>query len=101
MSDQPEVAVRLITPGYLEAMRIPLLRGRNLNDSDTADRPAVVLISQSMAKRFWPKEDPIGKHLTLTFFPEKSREIVGVVGDRSEEHTSELQSPMYLVCRLL
>ena len=81
MSDQPEVAVRLIMPGYLEAMRIPLLRGRNLNDSDTADRPAVVLISQSMAKRFWPNEDPIGKHLTLTFFPEKSREIVGVVGD--------------------
>jgi putative ABC transport system permease protein len=81
MSDQPEVAVRLITPGYLEAMRIPLLRGRNLNNSDTADRPAAVLISQSMAKRFWPNEDPIGKHLTLTFFPEKSREIVGVVGD--------------------
>ena len=81
MSDQPEVAVRLIMPGYLEAMRIPLLRGRNLNNSDTADRPAAVLISQSMAKRFWPNEDPIGKHLTLTFFPEKSREIVGVVGD--------------------
>ncbi len=40
-----------------------------------------MLISQSMAKRFWPNEDPIGKHLTLTFFPEKSREIVGVVGD--------------------
>jgi putative ABC transport system permease protein len=81
MSDQPEVAVRSISPRYIEALRIPLLSGRDLNDADTAGRPAVILISASMAKRFWPNENPIGKHLTMTFFPDASREIVGVVGD--------------------
>jgi len=71
----------VITPGYLRTMHVPLLRGRDLTDADTPDSPAAVLISESMAKRFWPNEDPIGKRLTMTFFPDKSREIVGVVGD--------------------
>jgi len=62
-------------------MRIPILRGRDLNDSDVAGRPPVVVISEAMAKSFWPNEDPIGKHLTLTFFPDAVREVVGVVGD--------------------
>ena len=81
MSEQPEVDVRQITPGYMHAMRIPILRGRDLNDSDVAGRPPVVVISEAMAKSFWPNEDPIGKHLTLTFFPDAVREVVGVVGD--------------------
>src|SRR6266702_2046838 len=85
MSEQPEVAVRRITPGYLRTMRIPLLRGREFNEGDTLDRPAVVLISKSVAARFWPKEDPIGKHLTLTFFRDTSREVVGIVGDVKQD----------------
>jgi putative ABC transport system permease protein len=99
-ADQPEVAVRSISPGYIEALRIPLLRGRDLNDGDTAGRPAVILISQSMARWFWPNEDPIGKHLTMTFFPDATREIVGVVGDVKDsgldvsEPVATLYSPL-------
>ena len=81
MSDQPEVDVRLISPGYLQAMHIPVLRGRNLTDADATGRPGAALISDSLARRFWPKEDPIGRHITLTFFPGVVREIVGIVGD--------------------
>jgi putative ABC transport system permease protein len=81
MSEQPEVAVRVITPGYLRSMRIPVVRGRDLNDADDADHPGAVVISESMARMFWPNENAIGKHLTLTFFPNKIREVVGVVGD--------------------
>jgi putative ABC transport system permease protein len=81
MADQPEVDVRIASPGYMSSMRIPIVRGRDFNDSDAAQRPPVVLISETMAREFWPGEDPIGKHLTLTFFPGKVREIVGVVGD--------------------
>jgi putative ABC transport system permease protein len=81
MADQPEVAVRTVSPGYIRAMHIPLLRGRDFNDADTAGRPEAVLISESMAKRFWPSANPLGKHLTLTFFPDGPREIVGIVGD--------------------
>jgi putative ABC transport system permease protein len=81
MADQPEVDVRLISPGYLRTMRVPLLRGRDLSDSDVAGRTPAVLISESMAKRFWRDENPLGKHLTMTFYPGVAREIVGVVGD--------------------
>jgi len=81
MADQPEVAVRTISPGYIQALHIPLLRGRNFSDADTAGRPAVIVISESMAKRFWPNENPIGKHVTMTFLPGVLREIIGIVGD--------------------
>ncbi|HEV2193971.1 MAG TPA: ABC transporter permease [Candidatus Acidoferrum sp.] len=81
MSEQPEVDVRVISPGYIRSMHIPILRGRDLSDSDVAGRPGAVLISDSLARRFWPNEDPIGRHITLTFFPGVVREIVGIVGD--------------------
>ena len=81
MSDQPEVDVRLISPGYGRAMHIPILRGRDLKGADAAGTPGAALISDSLARRFWPKEDPLGKHITLTFFPGIVREIVGIVGD--------------------
>ncbi|HKF25533.1 MAG TPA: ABC transporter permease [Candidatus Acidoferrum sp.] len=81
MADQPEVDVRVATPGYMSALHIPIVRGRDFNDSDAAGRPETILISQTMAREFWPNEDPIGKRLTLTFFPGAVREIVGVVGD--------------------
>jgi putative ABC transport system permease protein len=80
-ADQPEVAVRLISPGYLTAMRIPLVQGRDLTDADKAESQPVILVSEAFAKRFWPHENPIGKHVTLTFWPGPSREVVGVVGD--------------------
>jgi len=81
MADQPEVDVRLISAGYLKAMHIPLLRGRDFGEEDVLGRPASILISESMARRFWPGEDPIGKRLTLTFSPGQIREVVGVMGD--------------------
>jgi putative ABC transport system permease protein len=81
MSEQPEVDVRLISTGYMSALHIPILRGRDFNGTDIAGRPAAILISESMARQFWPGEDPLGKRLTMTFFPDAVREVVGVVGD--------------------
>jgi putative ABC transport system permease protein len=81
LSEQPEVSVRVATPGYTHAMHIPLLQGRDISASDTATSAPVVVISQSMATRFWPNDSPIGHHLKLSFYPDKDREIVGVVGD--------------------
>jgi len=81
MADQPEVDVRLASTGYMKSMRIPIVRGRDFSDADIAGRPAVILISESMAREFWSGQDPIGKRLTMTFFPGVVREIVGVVGD--------------------
>jgi putative ABC transport system permease protein len=81
MSEQPEVDVRLISSGYLSALHIPLLRGRDFSDGDLVGRPAVILISESMARQFWPGENALGKRLTLTFSADKVREVVGIVGD--------------------
>jgi predicted permease len=81
MAEQPEVDVRVISTGYLRTMHIPVLRGRDFSESDGADRQGVILISQAMAQRFWPGEDAMGKRLTLTFAPDKVREVVGIVGD--------------------
>ena len=81
MSEQPEVDVRLTSPGYMSALHIPILRGRDFSEQDIAGRPEVVLISESMARQFWPDEDALGKRLTLTFSSDKIREVVGIVGD--------------------
>ena len=81
LSEQPEVAVRVLTPGALTALKIRLLEGRDFGAIDTADSPAAVLISQTMARRFWPGENAVGKRLTLSFFPNVQREVVGVVAD--------------------
>jgi putative ABC transport system permease protein len=81
MSEQPEVDVRLISPGYLKAMHVPVIRGRDLADADSAGRPGAALISDALARRFWPNEDPLGKHITLTFFPDVAREVVGIAGN--------------------
>ncbi len=91
MADQPEVAVRVVSPGYMPAMRIPVLRGRDFADSDGPGAARALLVSRSMAERFWPGEDAVGKRLTLTFFPQHVRQIVGVVGDVKGNELSSTQ----------
>src|SRR5262249_28783296 len=66
MADQPEVAVRVVTPGYFRAMHIPLRKGRDFTDGDVAGRPPAGVVSGSMAQRFLPNERPIGRHLSPT-----------------------------------
>jgi putative ABC transport system permease protein len=85
MSDLPEVDVRIISPGYLSAMRIPLVSGRDFDDSNAAGRAGAVLISQAMAKQFWPNQNPLGKHVTLYFLPQVTRAVVGVVADVKQD----------------
>jgi predicted permease len=81
MSEQPEVSVRVVSPGYFQTMRIPMLAGRDFTWGDKPDTAAVVVISRAMANQFWPHDNPIGQHLKLTFFPDRERTVVGVVGD--------------------
>jgi predicted permease len=88
--DQPTVAVRRITPGYLQAMQIPIVRGRDVADSDTE----VMLVSRSAAKLLWGDGDPIGRRVTL---PLESRtvyrEVIGIVGDVKQEGLSDPAAP--------
>jgi putative ABC transport system permease protein len=73
-----------VTPAYLRVMQIPLIRGRLITEQDTATGPPVVLINETMARRFFPDEDPIGKRLDISG-PTYMREIVGIVGDIKQE----------------
>lgn len=69
-----------VTPEYFEVMGIALLQGRSFSYADSPQAAGVVMVSAATAKRFWPDESPIGKHLRLSW--EKDwRTVVGVVGD--------------------
>ncbi|MGH9632743.1 MAG: FtsX-like permease family protein, partial [Bryobacteraceae bacterium] len=97
---QPNVGVRDATPGYIRTMGIPLLAGRDFEEADTADGESVILISQALARQFWPGENPIGKRLRISFSPEVSREVVGVVGDVKERGLDVLE-PLAMLYRPL
>jgi putative ABC transport system permease protein len=72
----------LASPDFFKVMETQLVRGRAFNERDAGQSPPVVLISEAMAKSFWPDEDPIGKRLSTALEgPEVKREVVGVVGD--------------------
>jgi predicted permease len=82
VAEQPMAQTRYITSDYFRAIGIPLRQGRFFSDNDRDNTVPVVIISEAMARRFWPGENPIGKRLTPSFHPEPgAREIVGVVGD--------------------
>jgi putative ABC transport system permease protein len=70
-----------ISAGYFNAMGIPLLRGRVFTEQDTKNTTRVAVINETMAKKFFPGEDPIGKRIHVTNGPTTFREIVGIVGD--------------------
>ena len=69
---------RRAAPGYFEAMRIPLIRGRTFTDDDRAGAPGVAVVNQAAARRFWPGEDPIGQRIQLG--GNDPLTIVGIVG---------------------
>jgi putative ABC transport system permease protein len=80
-SEAPSAERFGISPDYLRAMGIPVLRGRGFTDQDTANAPLVVLINSTLAKRYWPNEDPVGKRVQLGDTTGPFRTITGVVGD--------------------
>jgi predicted permease len=66
---------------YFATMRIPLLRGRAFRDSDNENAPQVAIVNQTMATRFWPNEDPIGKRFSVKSASGPFLEVVGVAAD--------------------
>jgi putative ABC transport system permease protein len=81
----PGLSHQIATPGYFDAMRIPLRAGRFFTDQDTSDRPRVAIVGESTARRLWPGQNPIGKRVTMFTFRQTgrlaARTIVGVVAD--------------------
>ena len=96
---EPIIVTRVITPEYFETMGIPLLKGRQLTEQDTSTSPKVVVISETMAHRYWPNEDAIGKRIATGEIrtPADWFQVVGVVKDIHEYKLSIDPKPqMYL-----
>jgi putative ABC transport system permease protein len=94
-SDLPKTNYFAVTPDYFKAMGIPLMRGRVFNEHDTGDSRRVVIINDTMARHYFPDEDPIGKRIHITMGEEIFREIVGIVGDVKQgglDHATEAQT---------
>jgi putative ABC transport system permease protein len=74
---------RLASAGYFAAMRIPLLRGRTFDANDQPNSPNAAIVSQSLARKYWPNEDPIGQTIQFGNMDGDLRllHVVGVVGD--------------------
>ena len=77
---RPILNIQTISPDYGKTLRVPLLRGREFNEHDDAQAPGVAMVNQALARRFWPNENPIGKHVLLGQRP-LPVEVVGVFGD--------------------
>lgn len=76
----PEVDWRTVSPGYFQTLGIPLIKGRVFETADHEDAPRVAVINETMARRLWPDEDPIGERVS-TDFERDWATIIGVVGD--------------------
>jgi predicted permease len=90
-SEGHSASLRFITPGFFSTLKIPLYSGRNISESDADDKLMVAVVSESLARRYWPGQSPLGRHFKFAFV---DRTIVGVVGDihvRGLERNSEPQ----------
>lgn len=91
--------LRPVSPNYFSSFRIPLKRGRLFTDRDNGTASGVVVISESMARKFWPSGNPIGERITIDKhlgpdFAAPPREIVGVVGDVRDLAMNQEPAPM-------
>ena len=95
---------KTVSPGFFEAFHMHMLRGRTFNDRDTASSTPVVIITEAMAKKYWPESDPlldrilIGKGVMPQLESEQPRQIIGVVGDVRDGALNQDPEPgMYIV----
>ncbi|CAA9257935.1 MAG: Acidobacterial duplicated orphan permease (function unknown) [uncultured Chthoniobacterales bacterium] len=97
-ADQPLAEPHMAVPGYFATMRIPIKRGRDFDGRDGRDSPAVVIINETLAGRYFPGENPVGKRITPWIFPgAPEREIIGVVGDvRTDMLAIEQRTQVYI-----
>jgi putative ABC transport system permease protein len=95
--DTPQALWRPIGADYFQVLRAPVLRGREFSDVDTLSSTPVAIVSETMAKRFWPNEDPIGQTIAIQFYNDKPRQIVGIAPDvRTNLRNRNPQPQMYV-----
>ena len=92
--DEPEAQIVTVTPDFFTTMGIRLLSGRTFTNRDVLGAPTALIINETMARQFWPGENPLGKRLTLKDWGEPlPGEIVGIVGDVKQEALDQPAQP--------
>ena len=97
----PTVFDNYVTPGYFETLRIPIKRGRTFNDSDNESAPKVAVINETMAKKFWPNRDAVGRRFKSKDNEQKwaDIEVIGIVQD--SKYKGIVEDPMPFLYRPL
>ena len=85
-----------VTPTYFETMQIPVKAGRAFTERDTNDAPKVMIVNETMARKLWPGESPVGRKIWVWYDEKFFREIVGVVADTRLSLDAEAESQMYV-----
>ena len=97
--DSPSASIAVVTPNFFNTMRIPILRGRDFASTDAGQAPDVVIVSEGFAHKYFPNEDPIGKHIKPGLSDgvrhSPMRQIIGVVGDVKQRSLVRDAPPMY------
>ena len=98
--ERPWAGLNEVSPSYFRTMRIPLKRGRYLDDRDTQGAPLAVVVSETFASDYFPNEDPIGQQILLRYDPalvdeERPRQIVGIVGEVKQMGMGGLHPLLY------
>jgi putative ABC transport system permease protein len=80
---KPVAHYRAIDSGYFHTMGIPILRGRDISEADTSKTASVAIVSEALARQYWPDENPVGQHVKLddSAGPARELEVIGVSGD--------------------
>ena len=85
-----------VTPDYFRTLNIPLKEGRLFTDHDNAESPKVVIVNETMARKLWPGQSPVGRRFSIWRDEKFSREVVGVVGDTKQSLDKEVEQQMYV-----
>src|SRR5215472_3347322 len=96
LPERPFLIIEAISPRHLETMRIPVRMGRAFTDADNAQAPKVIIVNEALARRYWPGQNPVGKHILIGRQPAPA-EIVGLAGDvRNAGLAQAAQAQIYL-----
>jgi putative ABC transport system permease protein len=79
LGERPFIIIEAINPSWFQTLHVPLLAGREFTEADKAGAPNVVVVNQALARRYWPNQNPIGKHITMG--RQAPSEVVGVAAD--------------------
>ena len=96
-SSRPRALLTSVSPGYFRAIGVPLLTGRDFAEVDREDAPGVAIVNEALVARYFPAQNPIGRHLVFGTAAEDRVRIVGVVGNFRRESLDRAPEPMFFL----